>query len=705
MPDSQDQNQVNNNDLRNAQFGGGFINAENVNAGRIGGDIWNIFFGQQTTPVGNPARPKNERILLAAVKEEVTLRLRQSLHNAVLINLGKESQPQQVKRPWDAEIKIGLKPAVLLPDTTTILSVFDSQEIAGKLLILGAPGAGKTTTQLELAQALVIRAEEQPDYFVPVLFNLSSWKDDRQSIADWLVAELKSKYGVSAKLGKEWIDSQKLLLLLDGLDELGPVWQEPCIRAINKLLQGECRPQFIVVCSRTEEYTSYKTRLKLNGTVCLQPLTTNQIYTYLVEVNHADLHVLISKQPDLLELIKIPLLLSIVVLAYQEIFINSWENMTEERWNSMTAEAWDKMQSIDSFNLQYLLISYIRRMLAWDIDSKVYTNQKFPTTQQTKLWLTWLAQQLDREAQTEFLSESIQPTCLNKDIQKWVCRIIFMLNIWLTSGVIGFVFGSISFGFFKGIALGLFFAFIVTFNLISSSFSNFIFTKYNSNTYNLGKVRQRVLDYSSVLLRDSFRFNIDEPISPIGYVHWSFKKVFNILLINLGQGVLICCFLISAFQQTVIGGLIFVSVFIIVNLLISGSGIFEKPDIENKTVFNQSVKQSIRISGLVAVFTCLSFMILFWINRIWKTTTITELFLIFGLLLGIFRWQATGGLFCIQHFSLRLVLYFNGYIPWNYSRFLDYCTERMLLQRVGGRYRFIHKLLQDHFAQMEFRRD
>jgi predicted NACHT family NTPase len=705
MPDSEEPKQADNNDLRNAQFGGGLINADTVNAGRIGGDILNFFFGQQTTPVGNPARPKNERILLAAVKEEVTLRLRQSLHNAVLINLGKESQPQQVKRPWDAEIKIGLKPAVLLPDTTTILSVFDSQEIAGKLLILGAPGAGKTTTQLELAQALVIRAEEQPDYFVPVLFNLSSWKDDRQSIADWLVAELKSKYGVSAKLGKEWIDSEKLLLLLDGLDELGPVWQEPCIRAINKLLQGECRPQFIVVCSRTEEYTSYKTRLKLNGTVCLQPLTTNQIYTYLVEVNHADLHVLINKQPDLLELIKIPLLLSIVVLAYQEIFINSWENMTEERWNSMTAEAGDKMQSIDSFNLQYLLISYIRRMLAWDIDSKVYTNQKFPTTQQTKLWLTWLAQQLDREAQTEFLSESIQPTCLNKDIQKWVYRIIFMLNIWLTSGVIGFVFGSISFGFFKGIALGLFFAFIVTFNLISSSFSNFIFTKYNSNTYNLGKVRQRVLDYSSVLLRDSFRFNIDEPISPIGDVHWSFKKVFNILLINLGQGVLICCFLISAFQQTVIGGLIFVSVFIIVNLLISGSGIFEKPDIENKTVFNQSVKQSIRISGLVAVFTCLSFMILFWINRIWKTTTITELFLIFGLLLGVFRWQATGGLFCIQHFSLRLVLYFNGYIPWNYSRFLDYCTERMLLQRVGGRYRFIHKLLQDHFAQMEFRRD
>ncbi|MCC5641249.1 hypothetical protein LC593_36730 [Nostoc sp. CHAB 5844] len=89
--------------------------------------------------------------------------------------------------------------------------------------------------------------------------------------------------------------------------------------------------------------------------------------------------------------------------------------------------------------------------------------------------------------------------------------------------------------------------------------------------------------------------------------------------------------------------------------------------------------------------------------------------LIFGLFFGLY-WCLIFGLvlkidedlkskFNFQHFYLRLILYFRGYIPWNYARFLDYCTERMLLQRVGGRYRFIHKLLQDHFAQMEFRRD
>ncbi len=64
----------------------------------------------------------------------------------MLINLGKEQQPEQVKRPWDAEIKIGSKPSESIPNTSSILEVFDQEEIAGRLLILGNPGSGKTTT-------------------------------------------------------------------------------------------------------------------------------------------------------------------------------------------------------------------------------------------------------------------------------------------------------------------------------------------------------------------------------------------------------------------------------------------------------------------------------------------------------------------------------------------------------------------------------
>ncbi|BAY41480.1 hypothetical protein NIES2111_58760 (plasmid) [Nostoc sp. NIES-2111] len=600
MPDYEDPKQVNNNDLRNSQFGGGLINADTVNAGRIGGDILNFFFGQQTTPAGNPARPKNERILLAAVKEEVTAQLRQSLHNAVLINLGKESQPQQVKRPWDAEIKIGLKPAEPLPDTTTILKVFDSPEIAGKLLILGAPGSGKTTTQLELAQALVNRAEEQRDYPVPVLFNLSSWKDERQSIADWLVAELKSKYGVSNKLGQEWVNNHQLLPLLDGLDELESKRQESCVNAINQLLQGEYRPQYLVVCSRMEEYGSYKNNLCLSGAIYLQPLTNNQIHKYLIEVNHADLWLTFNEDLELLNLVKIPLFLSLTILASQEISIDAWQQLTS---------------TID--RIQLLLDAYVVRMLTRNINRKIYTNKNWPKDKQTLLWLIWVAQQLQRESQTEFLIEEMQPSFLRKKSQKIVYRaiygltsgLIYGLTFGLVFGLLGVLFyGNIS-GLIIGLILGLFFGLTLGFLLIVD-----------------------IKNQKGI-----------ESIQTI--------KLSKIVRKNLIYGV--------------ISGLIFrLVLWLMVGLSLG-------------MIFG-------RISGLSSG-------------------------LIFGLIMGLvngFNYVliSVGKVF-IQHFSLRLILYFNGYIPWNYARFLDYCTERMLLQRVGGRYRFIHKLLQDHFAQMEFRQD
>lgn len=63
MPDSEDPKQVNNNDLRNAQFGGGFISAESVNAQRIGGDIYNIHFVQQPEDSSNCAYDSQQYFL------------------------------------------------------------------------------------------------------------------------------------------------------------------------------------------------------------------------------------------------------------------------------------------------------------------------------------------------------------------------------------------------------------------------------------------------------------------------------------------------------------------------------------------------------------------------------------------------------------------------------------------------------------------
>jgi hypothetical protein len=51
-------------------------------------------------------------------------------------------------------------------------------------------------TLLDLTRDLVNRAEQGIDYRIPVVFNLSSWRDEKQAIADWLVEELNTKYQV-----------------------------------------------------------------------------------------------------------------------------------------------------------------------------------------------------------------------------------------------------------------------------------------------------------------------------------------------------------------------------------------------------------------------------------------------------------------------------------------------------------------------------
>ena len=88
-------------------------------------------------------RSRSESILLKEVADEVTSRLSQSLHNAVLINLDKQIQPQQVRNLLSAEIKIGALPSQPLPPGTEILKVFERSDISGRLLILGDPGCGE----------------------------------------------------------------------------------------------------------------------------------------------------------------------------------------------------------------------------------------------------------------------------------------------------------------------------------------------------------------------------------------------------------------------------------------------------------------------------------------------------------------------------------------------------------------------------------
>ena len=184
-------------------------------------------------------------------------------------------------------------------------------------LSLGEPGAGKTITLLRLARGLITRADKDLNYPIPVVFNLSSWIYKRQPIANWLIGELDSKYQVSRKLGRKWIENQRLILLLDGLDEVKVNYREECVQAINQFMHEHGQTE-MVICSRLTDYEVLSNRLNLQSAIYLQPLTIEQINQYFNQAGDQlkALRSLFHQDIVLQELAKSPLMLSVMSLAY-----------------------------------------------------------------------------------------------------------------------------------------------------------------------------------------------------------------------------------------------------------------------------------------------------------------------------------------------------------------------------------------------------
>ena len=309
-------------------------------------------------------------------------------------------QMHQVQHSWEAAVKL---PPLQRPPTSAagILELFDNPAIAGKLLILGLPGAGKTVALVQLARELVVRAERDLGESIPVLLNLSSWSGDK-SISEWLVEELKLKYGIRKEYGTKWRD-ECLVPLLDGLDELPATRQEPCVRSINLFLRDH-RPAHLVVCCRVAEYENLGTRLQLNGAIRLLPFHDEQIREYLARAGCQDLWKSISDDPESLELARSPLFLGMMASAHDE----------------MSREAWPSVAS-GSERRDHLFDLYARHLLLREGASGRYSATR------TTRWLARLAAMLQRQGQSDFLIERMQPDWLQSRAQRWLYRVAVAL--------------------------------------------------------------------------------------------------------------------------------------------------------------------------------------------------------------------------------------------------------------------------------------
>ncbi len=179
-----------------------------------------------------------------------------------------------------------------LPDTRNILTIFETMR--ERLLILGKPGAGKTIMLLQLAEAMIKKAQDDDSTYLPMVLNLASWGRYEPDMLDWVMTEARRSYGLRPRQTKQLLQRNKLALLLDGLDEVGEVndheKRSRCVQAINTFKDAHWIP--LVVCSRIDEYKGIQElsqQLQLEGAIQLEPLPRQVVRDHLREKGLAEL--------------------------------------------------------------------------------------------------------------------------------------------------------------------------------------------------------------------------------------------------------------------------------------------------------------------------------------------------------------------------------------------------------------------------------
>jgi DNA polymerase III delta prime subunit len=699
-------------------------------------------------------------------------RLAQSLHNAVWLILGMERQDYRVQRPWSAVVQSS-QSAVPLNAGTHIVDVFEDSKLAHQLLILGEPGAGKTTMMLELAEDLLKRARADNAEPIPVLLNLSSWKNPQQSIFDWLVDELKSKYGIGHSLAQRWLVENQLLPLLDGLDEVAPQYQKACAVALNTWLtvgDNDQKPYGVLICCRREEYQQVVQQpLSLYGAVYLQALTIEQIEDYFTQFKLQDVWGTVQQDEDLQELLTTPLFLSMFGL------VQTQGKFSFDDWRDRTTS---------ELKIEYLLDTYwdaaIERRLIIDpvarqqgIRSKTYGKKLPPQPSTVQRALVFVAKTLEEESQTELLIEGMQPYHLRDKLRQWQYWLFLFLGNLLASGTIATLllfqwsqppYPSVSWSSFLTsiVLLGSAGGFILStesktdgtrlimypfvqvycfllrkklptefrkyipilheinlslrFRLKIPSFKDLKHGVFNPSleiayemldsiwmplvplimeihimssklAYVFGFKRLgRNLEKSSDLIIQRAR-TFTKQVDESRYPHHIFLAVITfqyVQMIKLKGGWLLnlALRLLGFFPS-------FITFMILISLNLISVLVTEPIEIEKILTPNYGLKEALRTAFLMSILFCISSFMAFQMPG----TYYRGISCVLGFL------SCYSYLPLIKHLSLRLVLWQSDTLPWNYPRFLNYCTERLILQRVGGRYRFIHKLLQDHFAK------
>ncbi len=631
-----------------------------------------------------PQRNKNLTILLNTVRKIwVEEYLNSTLLNAIYLDLELQQKPDAVPQPFE-ELNIRLQqPEQDLPTGTRAYHVY--QQAQGSMLILGQPGAGKSTTLATLARDLLAEAKDDPSAPVPVIFNLSSWAAGQKPLTEWLEDELNQQYQVSRKLARRWLAEWQLALLLDGLDEVTQDKREACVQAINTYRANSMGP--LVVCSRLHDYEALQVRLRLSQAIFLKKLTRPQVKNYFQRLQNQQtgnsangglltLFERIWQDEALRELTETPLMLNIITVTYAHPQAPPLPQGQGDRLRAQIFDAYSER-----------MFNRLGRKVSLLYNPEI-----------TLRCLRYLAAQLQAHSLTQFSIGQIRGSWLPTDQIRRRYRWLYGLSVGLVFGLIG----GLSAGLIGGLIFGLIGGLI--FGLGSE----------NAPTESLHWAwRPALKPFRLALLGGLLGGGGVGLLAEVGIVlpTWlAWGLIFGLicgLIYGLSAGLvggLIVGLVGGLVGRLIVGlivgllyGLIYgLSVGLVFGLVFGLLGGLSVESISYKVDPDQEVRRSWRstlIGGLiVGLIVGLSGVLLGGLIGGLSVGLGNVLF--FMLLVGL----TYGGTFLIQHYLRLLLLNRHNLLPFKLIPFLNQATELIFLQRLGGSYRFIHRSLQEHFA-------
>lgn len=554
---------------------------------------------------------------------------------------------------------------------TRLIDLFDR---AGRaLLILGSPGAGKTTLLLQLAEQLIERAEQLALSPIPVIVNLSSWAIRRLPITEWLIDELRLRYDVPGDIARNWVESDAILPLLDGLDEVAAEARSDCVVQINRFRHDHYVP--IVVTSRAAEYLAPAESLNIGTAIVLQPPTPAQIKTYFATnvPQLSDLGDLVLGDASLREFVSSPLTVSMIA--------NVAHNISPERLR----------QANSSGELRRLVFEmYIELLLHNGWPGKARTT--------ARRLLGWLARTMLGRGETFFFIEHMQYDMLPSAR----ARLMYVLAVLLVRSVL------------IGLAMVLFTPPIVValaelggpallysllplwfLLLIVSGFPEVFLTgltRIRNRGRPAGQAIQPLARFTTIRLIERLALSWHEArpavlsgmlaagLTGLGYT--------AVLTPSFGQGGVIMSLLIGLTVGIAIGVLVLVT-----RVRAGVMAVRSRP--------NDGIRRSALNAFWIglpvgACFGLASGMVV----ALSTTPAIAlQIALQLALLAGLFSGLAFGGDAVFKHTLLRAMLIIEGSLPLNLAGFLEHAVTSGIMRRVGGGFLFSHRMLMEEFAR------